>query len=561
MTKPHVWLYFEKIRILGATALISAALVSATAGVTAYSETPNAGSTSFGEPSASAPAKPRIRADVAAFRARVETALADAHAQRALWGILVADRDTGEILYESNANHSFAPASNAKLITSILALSTLGPDYKFHTTLESPGTLSDDGRLSGDLILVGRGDPELSNRVFPFAGESEHQGPAEKALADMADAAVAKGLREVDGDIVADDSYFPYDPYPEGWSVGDLFFGFGAPVSAIDFNDNTISIAVQPAAVSGDPPAVTFEPAAAEGSISLELKTGPADEKPDFAVVRQPGRNFILLRGTVPAAHATANLDLAMTEPAETAARALKQLLEARGVRVTGGMRVRHSPPPDTSDAGDLPPSPESVPLPLGANLMVLAERDSPPLLEIIRVMNKISQNLYAEILLRTVGHEKGELGTSGAGLKVEQDFLKSALVADGDVILSDGSGLSRDDLVTPRAVVTLLRYAIRQPWGDDFLSTLPIAGVDGTLEGRMKSTPASGMIHAKTGSLEHVNAISGYATTLHGEHLVFAMFGNNNPEHGRDGTAAVDSICIAMVETLGQPPRSKKKR
>lgn len=503
----------------------------------------------------------RVRADLAAFRARVEAALGDAHAQKASWGILVADRDSGESLFELNSARSFAPASNAKLVTSILALSTLGPDYKFRTTLESKGALSGDGRLSGDLILVGRSDPDLSNRVLPYAGKPEHSGPAEQALAEIADAVAAKGLREVDGDVVGDDSFFPYDPYPEGWSVGDLFFEFGAPVSAIAFNDNTVSINVQPAAVAGDPPTVTFEPAAAADSVSLELKTGPAGMKPDFAVVRQSGPNFILLRGIVPAGGAPATLDLAMIEPAMTAARALKQLLEARGIRVTGSVRVQHAPPPDTSDAGDLPPSAESLAALQVPNTLTLEERDSPRLLEIVRVTNKISQNLHAELLLRTVGREKMAAGTSGAGLKVEQDFLKSAGVADGDVILSDGSGLARDDLVTPRAIVTLLRYAAHQPWGDDFLSTLPVAGTDGTLESRLKGTPAAGRIEAKTGSLEHAHALSGYATTLRGERLAFAIFGNNDPEHGRDATATIDAICVAMVETLGQPARAKKKK
>jgi serine-type D-Ala-D-Ala carboxypeptidase/endopeptidase (penicillin-binding protein 4) len=510
---------------------------------------------------ATASNKPKVRTDVAAFRARVNAALAESHAQRAVWGILVEDQDSGEMLCDLNSDRSFAPASNAKIVTSILALSVLGPDYKFRTTLESNGTLTDDGRLSGDLFLRGRGDPSLSNRVFPYSGNTDRQGAVESVLAELADAAVARGLREVDGDIVGDDSYFPYDPYPAGWSIGDIFFEFGAPVSAINFNDNTVSVTVQPAALAGDPPTVIFAPAAAGGTISLELKTGPPEEKPDFDVVREPGPNFILLRGTVPAGHSATTLDLSMMHPADTAAQALKQQLEGRGVRITGSVRVHHAPPPDTSDTGDLPPAADTFTPALGPDSTVLAEHDSPRLLEIVRMMNKISQNLYAELLLRTVGHEKGSIGTSNAGLKVEADFLKSVGVVDGDIELSDGSGLSRDDLVTPRGIVALLRYAARQPWGEDFQSTLPIAGIDGTLESRMKSTPASGLIDAKTGSLEHVNSLSGYATTLRGEHLVFAMFGNNNPDHGHDATATLDAIGVAMVETLGQPPKPRKKK
>jgi serine-type D-Ala-D-Ala carboxypeptidase/endopeptidase (penicillin-binding protein 4) len=511
--------------------------------------------------SALAAAAKKSRPDVALFRARVEVALSESHAQKALWGVLVADRDTGETLYELNAGRFFTPASNAKIFTSALALATLGRDYRFRTTLESPAMLDSNGLLAGDLVLVGRGDPDLSNREFPYAGKAEREGPVEKILAELADAAVAKGLKEIDGDVVGDDAYFPYDPYPAGWTVGDLFFTFGAPVSAIAFNDNSFSIAVQPGLRPGDPAIIAVEPTAAQDSFARELVTGPSDGKPDFAVTRRPGTNFILLRGTIPVSHAPMNLDLAISEPAETAALTLKQLLEARGVRVMGGIRVVHAPPPDTSEAGDLPPAPAAAPAASTSDSLLLAEHVSQPLLESVRLMNKISQNLHAELLLRAVAHEKTGIGSAGNGLKVEQSFLKGAGIADGDVVLSDGSGLSRDDLVTPRGVIALLRYAARQPWGEDYLSTLPIAGVDGTLENRMKSTSASGLIQAKTGALEHVRGMSGYATTLRGEHLVFSIFGNNNPEHGHDATEALDAIGVAMVETLGVPAPAKSKK
>jgi D-alanyl-D-alanine carboxypeptidase/D-alanyl-D-alanine-endopeptidase (penicillin-binding protein 4) len=163
--------------------------------------------------------------------------------------------------------------------------------------------------------------------------------------------------------------------------------------------------------------------------------------------------------------------------------------------------------------------------------------------------------------LLRTVAREKTGVGSTGAGLKFEQDFLKSVGVAEGDVVLEDGSGLSGTDLVTPRAVIQVLRYAAQQPWGSDYISTLPIAGVDGTLETRMKGTKAEGLIHAKTGALEHARAMSGYATTLRGERLVFSIFGNNSTQKGHDATAAIDAIGVAMVETLGAQPPAKKKK
>jgi serine-type D-Ala-D-Ala carboxypeptidase/endopeptidase (penicillin-binding protein 4) len=499
------------------------------------------------------------RADIAKFRARVVEILSDARANRAYWGISVADRDSGRVLYALNDDHFFTPASNAKIFTTALALSALGTDYRFHTTIESNAALGSDGRLGGDLIFVGRGDPDLSNRKYPYEKGNLKDGPVDKVLAEMADAAVAKGLKEVDGDVVADDSYFPYDPYPAGWNAGDLFFAFGAPVSAIAFNDNTVTVEIRPGAMPGDIPETTVQPEAAARGLGFELSAVSASEKAAFAVVRQPGEHFILLRGAISPGHAPMRTDVAMLDSAETAAAELKQLLEARGVLVTGGIRVRHGAPPWTSASGepilDRPTErlePETEAAPTGASPLILAEHVSQPLLEIVRMTNKVSQNLHAEILLRAVGREKFGVGSTAAGLKAERNFLKAAGVADGDVVLSDGSGLARDDLVTPRATVALLRYALRQPWGESFLATLPVAGVDGTLENRMKDTPAAGLVEAKTGSADHARALSGYATTRGGEYLVFSLFDNNNPQHWSDATAALDAITEAMVEMLG---------
>jgi D-alanyl-D-alanine carboxypeptidase/D-alanyl-D-alanine-endopeptidase (penicillin-binding protein 4) len=502
------------------------------------------------------------RAGVERFRARVDAILSEAHAKRADWGILVADRDTGETILELNSDRFFTPASNAKLFTSAFALATLGTSYHFRTTLESQTPLGSDGKLAGNLALVGRGDPDLSNRKLPYAGKVEHEGLTEKVLAQLADVAVGRGLKEVDGDIVADDRMIPFDPYPAGWSLGDLFFAFGAPVTAISFNDNSVSIEMSPGARAGEPAVVVVDPADAAASFTQSITTSPASTEPELAVVRQPGPNFLLLRGSVPVGHAPIKLELAMTAPAETAARSLKRLLEMRGVRITGSARVEESPPPQALKSGEglalLPADLQGAQGTSPGTGIVLAEHISPPLLESVRVTNKVSQNLHAELLLRTAAREKTGIGSTEIGLKLEQDFLKSAGVAEGDAVLGDGSGLSADNLVTPRAVVALLQYVIRQPWGSDFLATLPIAGVDGTLEDRMKGTPAAGLIQAKTGGLEHVHALSGYATTGAGEYLVFSIFVNKDPQHGRDSVAALDAIAVAMVETLGNPARPK---
>ena len=217
--------------------------------------------------------------------------------------------------------------------------------------------------------------------------------------------------------------------------------------------------------------------------------------------MRQPGQNFILLRGSIPAGHAPIKLDFSMTDPEEIAADTLKQILEARGIKVTGGVRVKHAEPPLPFDSASLlaggavglfpgPGTLNGKPA-QAVNTLVLADHLSPPLLESVGVTNKVSQNLHAELFLRTVAREKTGIGSADAGLWVEQNFLKALGIEEGEVVLSDGSGLSRDDLVTPRAVIQLLRYISQQPWGDDYVATFPIAGVDGTLENRMKDTAA----------------------------------------------------------------------
>ena len=506
------------------------------------------------------PAAVKPRPDILKFRARAEQILSESTAEKALWGILVVDRDSGEPLYDLNADRFFTPASNAKIFTTAFALASLGPDYKFHTTLESSGALGADGRLDSDIILIGRGDPDLSNVEFPFAGKLEHDGSSDRILAELADAAVAKGLREIDGDVVADDSYIPYDPYPAGWSIGDQFFNFGAPISAISFNENTLALIVTPGTSVADPATYVVDPAAASDGITVRFTTSAASETPDIGVGRQAGEQFIFLRGTIPVGHSPMRLEFAMIDPSLVAGQALRQLLEERGVRVTGSVRVNHAPPPVTCISLDTTVVHADCLVKKQPFPLVLAEHVSPSLVESVQLTNKVSQNLHAELYLRTVAREKAGYGATDAGLWLEKDFLASAGVPDGDVVFSDGSGLSTDDLVTPRAAVDVLRFAAAQPWGQDYISSFPVAGIDGTLENRMKNSAAYGRIAAKTGTLEHVHSLCGFATTERGERLIFAIFANNNPQKGHDSTASLDSLAAAMVESLGPPPAKKKK-
>ncbi len=477
------------------------------------------------------------RRDIARFGERVQAALASTGNDKAYWGLVISDAETGEVLFSLNAGRYFMPASNAKLFTTAMALATLGPDFHIRTTIESAAEPDSAGHLKGDLVLVGRGDANLSNRVIPFVEHAEHNGPPEKALADLADQVVAAGVKEISGDVVADDSYFAPERYPPGWGIDDAVWSYGAAVSALAVNDNFISVDVRPGATIGAPLVYNAAPWPGIYEMRNDTLTTAAGTEPMLRLERDPDSQTFHLTGTLPLDAPARQLQLAVSQPAENAAAILMQLLEARGVRTEGRSRARH---------GDRNAPPQTV-----STMHVLAEHKSPALLEDVRLTNKLSMNLHAELLLRVAAREKAGATTMDDALAFATQFRQSIGIAPDDVQLTDGSGLSRGDLVTPQSVVQLLAYALRQPWGADFVATLPVAGQDGTLENRMRGTAAAGQIHAKTGLVEHVDSLSGYATSRRGAHLLFSIFGNNTGTHGRDAANVVDSICVAMVEEL----------
>ncbi len=483
------------------------------------------------------------RGSAARFAKRVEKLLGETPAAQASWGILVVDAESGETLYSLNAGKHFVPASNMKLFSTAFALARLGPDFRFHTTLETRGTLSPNGKLEGDLVLVGRGDPNLSNRKFPLAKEPETDGPPEKVLAELADALFARGVREITGDVVADDSYFPPHRYPSGWEIDDMVWQYGAPISALAVNDNTTTLTLTPGAAAGEPVTASIEPWTQDFVLQNDAVTSPAGIKPELVLAREPGARLVAVRGTMPAGGAPRKLVLAIEKPAEHAAALLKRMLEDRGIKVGGCARVTHAP-----EAG------------AGA-ATVLAEHASVPLADALRPVNKMSLNLHTEMLLRAAARQKGLWSKPQELADLVMEFYQEAGIEKGDVVFLDGSGLSRHDLVTPQATVRLLQYVKRQPWASAYFDSLPVAGQDGTLAERMKEAPAAGRIHAKTGSLEHVAALSGYAETPAGREVMFSIFANNSAAKNNDTAAVIDKIGAAMVEELGTKPRRAKKK
>ncbi len=476
---------------------------------------------------------------VARFAARAESLLGTAPASKGEWGLLIADAETGETLFEQNADKYFVPASNMKLFTTALALAKLGPDYRFHTTLETRGTISSAGVLDGDVMLIGRGDPNLSNRKFPYELKEEFDGPPEKALVELADALVARGVKEISGDVIGDDSYFPRERYPNGWEIDDMVWEYGAAISAIVVDDNTVVLTLTPGEQAGNPVQAAVTPATPDFMVENDVTTSAADVKPDLTLTREPGSNLVVVKGSLPARSTPRKLILAIEEPAQHAAATLKRLLEERGVKVAGIARARHA-------SGEQ-----------GGDPVVLAEHVSVPLGDALKLVNKISQNLHTEMLLRTVARQGATWTTPDELMKIPADFYATAGIAPGDVIQTDASGLSRHDLVTPRAIVTLLSFAQKQSWFETYYASLPVAGVDGTLEDRMKNTPAAGRIHAKTGSVEHVRTLSGFAETPSGRRLIFSFLSNNQGGKSHEAADALTGLCVAMLEEFNvMPPK-----
>ncbi len=488
------------------------------------------------------------------LKKQIETILEQPDLARGFWGIEVASATSGKVLYSLNANKLFTPASNTKLFTTAAALALIGPNYKFRTTVETNGSLDKYGRLTGDVSLVGRGDPTLSGRELPYNTRTQRDSDPVRVLEQLADELAQKGVKYVDGDVVADDTYFAFERYGEGWSQDDLVWADGAPVSALTINDNVIFVNILPGAHPGDKAFVSITPFADYYSIDNRLMTTPAGSGRRIYINREPGSTQLTLWGTIPADDTGANEGLAIEDPAEFAATLFRHLLEVRGIAVYGKLRTRHTELASLSTfsttvlASGGGTSDHSLTSPAGP--LVLAEYQSAPLSEDIRVINKVSQNLHAEILLRLLGREKGTGGTVQAGLEVLRGFLNNAGLSPDEYDFYDGSGLSRQNLVTPHAVVQLLQFAATQPWGKEFRESLPAAGMDGSLADRFKELEPTVQIYGKTGSLGGVKSLAGYAITTKGEQIVFSIVSNNLSAQSKRVTDAIDSIVEAAVHS-----------
>ena len=514
---------------------------------------------------------------------QIRALLADPSVSRSHFGFAVTTLD-GTPMYGFNEGQLFRPASNNKIFTTATAMALLGPARTFDTRIFGPLD-AETGTVTGDLTLVGGGDANFGADDLPYlprserANESSAAGaapalPQPPALADLAalvDQLVAKGVKRIAGDIVGDDTLFPYEPYAESWAQDDQVWGYGAPVSALSIDNNQLTLIVTPGKLPGERAseipvnaAVQLEQNVPYYKVEPEVRTVAAGtHAAGIQVERLTGSRVIRVYGEIAAdAHPDVE-ELAIADPAEYAAMVLRSMLEQRGIVVTGTARAKHWPQSDARSyiSELLAPAPcdatiaaggrcaEDCAAKPGSSDPLLASHTSAPLAEDVVLTNKVSQNLHAELFL----HNLGRLATCGSGSIVDgarlirANLLHAGLDAD-DFIFFDGSGLSEHDLVAPRAMVTFLAYAAKQPWFAQWKASLPDAGEDGTLDARFPDPPLKGHLFAKTGTLGEANALSGYLEAASGRTLIFSIFVDDHTPATHAARVTMDKIIAAIA-------------
>jgi D-alanyl-D-alanine carboxypeptidase/D-alanyl-D-alanine-endopeptidase (penicillin-binding protein 4) len=447
------------------------------------------------------------------------------------WGLVVTTLDGREIV-SINPDERFLPASNTKLFTVAAAFHRLGdmtqPDPARGTSLR---LITAEGALPV-LFLVGAGDPTLIDAP----------DCVRNCLSDLVNAVLSNGITAVDT-LIADETLYTREPWPPGWSLDDIVTRSGAPVSALTVNSNEVGLVISPGPQPGALAIVDYSLGPELYDIDNHVDTIPTDSVDETLVLaeRIPGDTSVRVYGRIKSGAAPIRLPVAVHDPAWAAAVRFKTLLEARGVTVADGFEARYRAlqlfnPATTAFASPRP----------GVEIARLVP---PPLIENVTFLNKQSQNLHAELLLRRVGLVAGD-GSREAGLKVVEDMLTEIGVPRWSWDLADGSGMSIYNRVTPHAVASLLRWTTQQSWADAFRATLPIGGVDGTLHRRFAGTSLEGRIFAKTGTLAGTNALSGFMLTKSGQTLIFSAFANERPSEAESALAALDATLVTISET-----------
>ncbi len=504
---------------------------------------------------------------------QIAALLADPAVSRAHWGIAVTTLD-GTPLYGLDEGKLFRPASNAKLFTTAAAMALLGPNATEATMLRGRLDVA-TGTVMGDLALTGAGDANFASGDLPYVAPAQRtkdapQPPALGDLKELADKLQALGVKHVTGSIVGDDSSFPYDPFPETWDLGDLVWGYGAPVTALTISDNQLKLTVTPGTLPSPTPVTSGSPATATleqngvpyYSVDTQISTSAAGTGSHVDVERRPGERVLHVFGSI-AADAPPDVEhVSIDDPALYAAMALRTLLLQRGITVDGEAAANHNPSPAQENFlsyvnGPLRPwepgytGKEGY----GGSYMsrpmtdVLVSHTSAPLAEDVVFTLKVSQNLHAELMLRRLGfREWWPEGSAAKGARMVRLFLLNAGLDPDDFVFYDGSGLSSHDLVTPRATAQLLAYATKQPWFAQWKAGLPVGGEDGTLASRFPDPPLKDHLFAKTGTLGESRALSGYLDCASGKQVIFSIMVDDHSPASSADRAVMDKIVAAIA-------------
>jgi D-alanyl-D-alanine carboxypeptidase/D-alanyl-D-alanine-endopeptidase (penicillin-binding protein 4) len=498
--------------------------------------------------------EPKPAATLEELQQRLTAQVAQPRFAGGLLGVKVVSLDSGKTLFEHDSAKLFSPASNSKLYTVALALDQLGGDYRIKTSLYAVSKPDGRGRLQGDLVVYGRGDPTLNARL--------NGGSIFKALQPLVTALTNVGVREIAGDLVGDDSFFRGNPYGSGWDCDDLQYYYGAEISALTINDNILQLSAKPGEREGAPCRLSLTPATDHLTVSHRTQTVAVGGRRGINLHRPLGGNVLYVFGQLPLDDQGYTSDVTIHRPAGLFVALFEEALARNGVQVNGRLRA----------AGWLDRQVE--PLDLG-KFVELGSIESPPLRELAREIQKPSQNLYTDLLLAHVGETDrrsanprqpvgGEppaesevnpaVSSEDLGIRALYRFLAKAGIPRSHVQFEEGSGLSRNNLTTPDATIALLQFMHHHAEADAFLNALPVAGVDGTLRNRMKGTAAEGKVRAKTGTLRWANSLSGHVTTAAGERLIFSIMLNRYVA-GTNPTARneVDRIAVTLAEFSGR--------
>jgi serine-type D-Ala-D-Ala carboxypeptidase/endopeptidase (penicillin-binding protein 4) len=455
-------------------------------------------------------------------------AILDTTDVNALWAAKVVSLDTGAVLFERNPRLLVMPASTMKVVTLAVAAERLGWDARFSTRIEATGPI-EDGVLRGDLVVAGDGDPTIGGGAGTFP----------RALEDWAAYLASAGLRRIEGRLIGDDDALPDQALGNGWAWDDLAFGFATPVGALLYGEGAARVVITAGAREGAAAAMRLEPETTDLTLTGEVRTSAPDVPALVFTRRRPFTRTLEVSGTVPQTNRAYVRSVAVDNATRAFVNAFAAALAAEGITVDGGV----------ADIDELTAKPATAPRTL------LVSHQSAPLRDIAVRLMKMSQNLIAETLMTRIGvaADVPDPDPLVAARGVYERTLAGWGVPATAFIAADGSGLSRYDYLTAEALVTVLTQLARDPrHAEPFDATLPIMGVDGTLERRLRGTPAQGRIHAKTGTLSNVRALAGYLTTRSGERLAFTFIANNFQGRGAPIDAVIDRALLALVDKPG---------